>query len=218
MTKSGTILATLVFVVSMVTTPVWAAGGKVRGDNAAGPAGSTGNGAVSTNRGDGICGTCLAAGTLSEAETDNILYMVQEEKLARDVYLSLYDYYVGNEPLLARIFENISASEQRHMDAIGRLIVKYELENPIIDDTVGVFPAPEGYFTGLYNDLLSAGIVGYCEALDVGIQIEELDIEDLEIALTEVEAQDVARVFGNLLNGSENHLNAFSSRSEANCQ
>ena len=218
MTKTSTILAVLLIVVSMVITPCWAAGGKVRGDDAAGPAGTTGNGEVSTNRGDGICDTCLNTGTLSEVEAEDLLYMVQEEKLARDVYLTFYEQYVSTEPLLAGIFQNISASEQRHMDAIERLIIKYGLENPVTDDTVGVFPDLGEDFTSLYNELLSAGMMGYCEALGVGIQIEELDIEDLELALTEVETQDVARVFGNLLNGSENHLNAFTSRSEVNCQ
>ena len=225
MTKSSKILATLVLIISMVTAPVWAAGGKVRGEKAAGPAGDTGNGAVSINRGDGKCDSCLSTGILSETDAEHLLYMIQEEKLARDVYHELSIYYADDGSLLARIFENISASEQRHMDAIKRLITKYDLLNPVGDFDIGEFPDPEEGFTdfnNLYDDLLSAGTVGYCEALDVGRQIEELDIDDLEAALgvyesesiAVVEASDVARVFGNLLNGSYNHLNAFSSQLE----
>ena len=36
-----------------------------------------------------------------------------------------------------------SESEQRHMDALKRRIYKYGLEDPVEDDTVGVFPVPE---------------------------------------------------------------------------
>lgn len=221
MTKKSTVLATLVFALSIVTTPAWAAGGKVRGEKAAGPAGSTGPGLVNLNRGDGICDYSLTTGTISEAEAEYILYMVQEEKLARDVYISLYEYYNATEPLLARVFLNISTSEQRHMDAIQKLILNHGLANPVENFAVGEFPAPgdsEVDFNALYDKLLADGLENYCDALEVGIQIEELEIDDLETALGEIEAQDVARVFENLLNGSENHLDAFSSRIEVNCQ
>jgi len=61
--------------------------------------------------------------------------------------------------------------------------------------------------------------VSYCDALQVGIRIEELDIDDIENALSDVTAQDVNRVLNNLLSGSYNHLNAFTSQYEAaGCQ
>ncbi len=53
---------------------------------------------------------------LTSAEMEGILFMREEEKLARDVYLYLYEIY----PL--RPFLNISKSEQAHMDAIKYLI------------------------------------------------------------------------------------------------
>lgn len=230
MTKSSKILATLVLIIGMVTAHAWAAGGKVRGEKAVGPAGDNGYGAVSANRGDGTCDSCPAAGILSETDAEHLLYMIQEEKLARDVYQKLYELYGDDEsePLLVRIFENISASEQRHMDAIKRLILKYGLENPVEEYAVGEFPDPEEAFADfneLYDDLLFDGMAGYCEALDVGRKIEELDIYDLEATLSgvadengsavvAVEASDVARVFLNLQKGSYNHLNAFSNQIE----
>ena len=161
-----------------------------------------------------------SAGTLTPEEIHHIRYMREEEKLARDVYLTLYEVYQ------APIFGNISESEQRHMDALERLIEKYELEDPVEDDTVGVFPpVPEQDtdidFNDLYDELVDLGGKSYCEALHVGIVIEVLDIEDIEIALIEialnnVEARDVTRVLNNLLSGSYNHLNAFKSQYKAN--
>jgi hypothetical protein len=151
-------------------------------------------------------------GSLTGEEIWHITYMREEEKLARDVYLTLYELYP------APIFDNISASEQRHMDALERLIEKYKLEDPVKNDTVGAFTNPD--FTDLYLYLTSVekGALGYCDALQAGIDIEELDIEDIEIALKDVKARDVTRVLNNLLNGSYNHLNAFTSRYEANCE
>jgi hypothetical protein len=145
-------------------------------------------------------------GTLTKAEIDHITYMREEEKLARDVYLTLYESYP------VPIFDNISASEQRHMDALERLIEKYDLVDPVKDDTVEKFT--NSVFTDLYDALVAIGIQSYCDALQVGIYIEELDIKDIEIALDddEVEAKDVRRVLNNLLNGSYNHLSAFTSQ------
>ena len=146
-------------------------------------------------------------GNLTIEEIEHITYMREEEKLARDVYLTLYELYP------APIFDNISASEQRHMDALERLIEKYKLEDSVKDDTVGKFTNP--VFTALYKKLVEDGQLSYCDALQVGIAIEELDIDDIDIALIDVEAQDVARVLNNLLSGSYNHLSAFTNRSEA---
>jgi hypothetical protein len=156
-------------------------------------------------------------GTLTDEEIHHITYMREEEKLARDVYLTLSEKYQ------APIFENISESEQRHMDALERLIEKYGLVDPVEDYTRGVFPDPDTDtdtdFNGLYIEFVGEGEIDYCDALQVGIDIELLDIKDIDNALAEVVAKDVIRVLTNLLNGSWNHYSAFLSRYEAaGCQ
>lgn len=148
-----------------------------------------------------------AAIQLTEAEEQHILYMREEEKLARDVYLTLYELWG------AEIFANISESEQRHMDAIKRLITRYGLVDPVGDDAVGMFTNPN--FVVLYDELVVDGSVSLEEALKVGVRIEELDIADLELALQETSMRAVRRVFQNLLNGSYNHLDAFQRNIEA---
>ena len=47
------------------------------------------------------------------------------------------------------------------------------------------------------------------DALKVGALIEELDIVDLRVALSETENPDVQSVFENLMRGSRNHLRSF---------
>jgi hypothetical protein len=96
------------------------------------------------------------------------------------------------------------------MDAVKGLIDNYELEDPVKNDNVGEFT--NSVFTELYEKLVGKGEISYCDALQTGIDIEVLDIEDIEFALNEIEAQDVEGVLTNLLNGSYNHLNAFNSQ------
>jgi hypothetical protein len=61
---------------------------------------------------------------LSLQEEESLLFMREEEKLARDVYLYLYDIWED------QIFLNISNSEQQHTDAVLGLIKKYNLPDP----------------------------------------------------------------------------------------
>lgn len=159
-------------------------------------------------KGPGTTGNRQSTNDLTDVEIEYITYMREEEKLARDVYLTLYDLYS------ARIFGNISESEQRHMDAFKRLIDKHGLTDPVENDDIGEFTNPD--FAKLYGELVEMGKQSYCGALQVGISIEELDINDLELALNDVTAQDITRVFNNLLAGSYNHLNAFNSQYGAN--
>ena len=149
----------------------------------------------------------LAMGPITEAEAAHVLYMRQEEKLARDVYIALDGEY------LSAVFGNIAVSEQRHMDAIGRIIAAQGLDDPIADDALGVYAEmaedDEDVFGVLFTDMTEQGNTSYVEALKVGAYIEELDILDLLATLEDVENEYVARVFENLLRGSRNHLRAF---------
>lgn len=142
-----------------------------------------------------------AAVQLTEAEEQHILYMREEEKLARDVYLTLYELWD------AEIFVNISESEQRHVDAIKRLITRYDLVDLVVNDAIGEFANQD--FADLYDELVEIGEISLEEALKVGVRIEELDIADLDQALQETSMRSVRRVFQNLLNGSHKHLDAF---------
>ncbi|MBN2314447.1 MAG: DUF2202 domain-containing protein [Sedimentisphaerales bacterium] len=147
--------------------------------------------------------------TLTDAEELNIVYMRQEEKVARDVYLTLDELWAAD------IFANISESEQQHMDAIENLITRYGLTDPVVDDTVGVFANSD--FQTMYDELVAAGSVSLEEALKVGVLIEEQDIADLEKALEETTQRSIQRVFENLLEGSTNHLDAFNACLDGDC-
>lgn len=142
--------------------------------------------------------------SLNAAETSGLLLMREEEKLARDVYTTLGDKWG------IQIFSNIASSEQTHMTAIGDLIEKYGLVDPVKENTVGVFTNPD--LQKLYTELTERGMVSSAEALQVGALIEDLDIYDLERLIGETDKSDIMAVYQNLQKGSRNHMRAFVSQ------
>lgn len=141
--------------------------------------------------------------SLSKEEIEDLLYMREEEKLARDVYLTLSKVY----PI--PVFKNIAKSEQQHMDMVGVLIRKYSLEDPVKEtgDKVGVFKNPK--LQDLYNQLVEKGRKSLVDALQVGATIEDVDIKDLEEAISRTDNEDIKVVYQNLMKGSRNHMRAF---------
>jgi len=152
---------------------------------------------VTSRRGMGL----TVASTLSDAEQEGLLYMVEEEKLARDVYEVLYDKWELD------IFDNIASSEQTHMDAVKRLLDRYDLANPVTDKAAGEFANAE--LQALYDELIATGTQSLEQALRAGAAIEEIDILDLEKRLAETDNAAILRVYENLNRGSRNHLRAF---------
>nr|CRH04703.1 Conserved protein of unknown function [Candidatus Magnetococcus massalia] len=150
------------------------------------------------------CGQPVAfgmGGVLTPTEKRYLIYMREEEKLARDVYLHLYDTW------RVAIFRSISLSEQRHMDAILRMLTRYGLEDPVGQDVRGRFQDRD--LRELYQKLIKRGERSLGEALKVGGLVEELDISDLNKAMRETSAQDVTRVYQSIQRGSFNHLRSF---------
>ena len=124
-----------------------------------------------------------------------------EEKLARDVYLTLGKTY--NQ----KTFVKIPESEQRHMDAVKVLLDKYEIADPVADNEIGSFTNVD--FTKLYDDLVEKGQTSFKDAMLVGKEIEEMDIKDLVERIEQTDNPDIKSVYENLKRGSENHLRAF---------
>ncbi|MCX6432238.1 MAG: DUF2202 domain-containing protein, partial [Actinobacteria bacterium] len=142
-----------------------------------------------------------ASGTLTAAQKVDLLYMVEEEKLAHDVYAALAIKYPADVQ-----FSKIVRAEAQHQAAVRTLLVRYGLTDPTAGLATGEFATAS--FQALYGDLL-ADATNSVTALGVGIAIEKLDIADLRDAKATVTAPDVVQVYTNLLAGSERHLVAF---------
>lgn len=142
-----------------------------------------------------------ASSGLTDVEISGLIFMREEEKLARDVYLTLYDFWNLN------IFRNIASSEQTHTDAVKDLLVQYGISDPVSTDEIGVFANAD--LQALYDQLVDQGSQSLSDALHVGAAIEEIDILDLEEYIAQTDNPDIHLVYENLMKGSRNHLRSF---------
>ncbi|MCH9741184.1 MAG: DUF2202 domain-containing protein [Epsilonproteobacteria bacterium] len=204
MLKQTIIISTVVALLSVI--------GSARGMNGNSNAGvgNKGGKSVSMNRGqaqnsqlngDVTAIVDIPLSDLSDVQKEGLLFMIEEEKVARDVYAYLYEMWG------TRVFRNIARSEQKHMDAIQSLLDRYSLESPTTLDTVGSFEDEE--LQALYDTLIAKGSSSLVDALEVGVLVEETDIADLEEILEAEVPADLEMVYENLLKGSYKHLNAF---------
>jgi hypothetical protein len=144
--------------------------------------------------------------SLTDDEIASLIYMREEEKLAKDVYLGLFELWG------IPIFQNIANSEQTHTDAVKGLLDTFGIPDPADTSSVGVFTNQD--LQNLYDELMATGSQSLEDALRVGAAIEEIDILDLKASLEFTQNQEIQRVYENLLRGSENHLRAFTSNLE----
>jgi len=135
-----------------------------------------------------------------DATTASLLFMIEEEKLAHDVYVTLGDLWGAN------IFTNISQSETTHQEQVLVLLDARAITDPRSSE-IGVFVNPD--LQALYDQLIDQGSVSQADAMQVGIAIETKDIADLAVAMAAEDESDVIAVYERLLSGSENHLAAF---------
>ena len=166
------------------------------------PPADTSSGRPAAGDGAGHPVADVEAGPLSQEEQEALLFLREEEKLAHDVYVTLYEKWG------TRVFDNISRSELRHMDSMKSLLDNYGLADPIGSNEVGVFTDPE--LQTLFDALVAQGSASEAEALKAGVAVETKDIADLEALIALTTHSDIKEVAQNLLDGSRKHLAAFS--------
>ncbi|WP_319824408.1 DUF2202 domain-containing protein [Thalassovita sp.] len=143
-----------------------------------------------------------AVATYDTDDIATLLYMLEEEKLAGDIYEAFAELYDK------KIFENIAASEDNHFDALLDQAESLGLDvDEFVFEPAGTFVDPA--LQDLYDTLLAQGSLSLTNALEVGVLIEETDITDISAAIEGVEGTALADVYQNLLDGSLNHLAAF---------
>ena len=138
--------------------------------------------------------------TIYPFEIEMLVFMREEEKLARDVYTTLHSVY----PM--PIFNNISNSEQFHMDRVLCLLNHYGIPDPAM---TGVGEFSNSDLQALYNNLVAQGSASFIDALTVGATIEDLDIFDLEERINQTSNEAIITIFSHLKCGSGHHIRAF---------
>lgn len=138
---------------------------------------------------------------LSQNDIDGLRLMREEEKLALDVYQTLYAQW------RLPIFANITRSEAQHSAAMQSLLKRYQLADPVAGMAAGQFANPK--LQALYQQLIERGSQSPAAALQVGADIEDLDIADLRRLSASTQHADIRQVYGELERGSRNHLRSF---------
>lgn len=141
-------------------------------------------------------------GQLSEQELEDLLWMVEEERLAHDVYVKLGSKW----PL--RMYNNISSAEKVHIASLSNLLKNYGVDVSSLGNQSGMFTHSE--IQGLYSELVERGEKTLEDAIAVGLLIEEMDIADLSKRIKRTDKKDIKQVYQFLQMGSRNHLRAFS--------
>lgn len=145
-----------------------------------------------------------AQSSYSPEAIDSLRYMIEEEKLAGDVYRSFGLLYPSIMP-----FKNIPKSEDMH---VASLVAQANLIGLNVSDltslAAGQFQNPT--LQTLYSSLVAQGSTSSFAALTVGKNIELLDIADLTAARSLVPtSSSLYTTYGSLMNASNNHLKAF---------
>lgn len=143
---------------------------------------------------------CTITGTVTETEAAGLLFMREEEKMARDVYAYLDEKYK------LPVFKNITKSENAHMSAVLRLIAGFKITDNSSNNP-GEFTNTQ--LAELYNQLIAMGNISVIDALKAGVLIEQTDIADLKKEMLLVQNVSVKTVYTNLSKASEAHLKAF---------
>ena len=136
---------------------------------------------------------------LTNEDSAALLFMLEEEKLARDTYTYLENLWEINQ------FSNIKKSEQSHMDAVSGLLDQYNISYTLL--SYGEFNNPD--IQTLYDQFIDYGSENRANALEVGANIEDLDIVDLANFIDATTNSAMIKVFESLQCGSRNHLRSF---------
>mgnify|MGYP000371167048 CR=1 FL=1 len=140
---------------------------------------------------------------LTHEEIDDLLFLQEEEKLARDVYLYSYNKYN------VQIFKNISNSEIQHMNNVLQLLNKYNLQDSA-SPNIGEFHNVT--LQSVYNELIIQSDISLLEALKIGDKIEDLDIRDIGLNEARTSKLDILSLYSTLKCGSRNHLRNFNNQ------
>jgi hypothetical protein len=143
---------------------------------------------------------------LSTNEIAGLKYMREEEELARDLYMTIFN----NKGLT--VFQTISTnSETVHAQKMLDLLNTYSEADP---STGNPATYTDTGLQTLYNTLVASATgttTVNLDALNVGALVEEVDIDDINAKKAQVQPVHalIIQTYDSLLCGSRNHLRSF---------
>jgi len=163
---------------------------------------------------------------LNQDNKNDLAYMGNEERLAYDVYMTLYSYYQNQGKNIKQFYNIATKGETKHIQTVRDLVNKYSLTKddlnnlttaPVASSTTAQSSLPAGKYDiqslqDLYNTLIAKGKNSVKDALEVGCMVEVTDINDLNPKIDHAKAsaaEDLEAAFNFLRDGSYNHYWAF---------
>lgn len=157
-----------------------------------------------------------------------IAYSWNEEKMAKELYLNLYNALLAQGIEIKPFYNVATNSETQHQASMQALAEKYHLDILNLDsanvtygfDADALNSVPNAAFSleeiqSMYNDLWThAGDnnITTIKALETACIVEVKDVEDLNASIdiaTELNSMELVAAFENLRSGSYNHYWAF---------
>jgi hypothetical protein len=136
----------------------------------------------------------------TKSQESMLLYLIEEEKLAHDVYTVMYSLYGSS------VFGNIIKSEESHQSQVLTLLKVRDITDPRSSE-LGKFS--DASLQKFYNELIAQGKQSKENEFKAGIAIEEKDIADITVQLATATDADIVSTLEALRSGSESHLRAF---------
>ncbi len=143
--------------------------------------------------------------TVTAADPDlatGLQFAREEERMARDLYQALADKYDGALP-----FSRITLSEQRHFDAVGALLDRYDVADPADGRKAGSYA--DATLQNLYDGWLADGRSRSTRPTTSAWPWRSATSPTSRARSSRASRADVTQVFTALLNGSQHHLAAF---------
>jgi hypothetical protein len=147
----------------------------------------------------GVQNATKAGAAPSPRDVQGMRFIWEEEKTARDLYVSFY------KQTNQSIFANLTRSEQNHMDQVRSIMDRYGVSTPALEREA----LENQTLIQMYTDLLSRGSRSDQDALKAASTFEEISIMDLQKEINATENQEVVAVYQGLLAGSRKHLRSY---------
>ena len=164
-----------------------------------------GGSAAALTVGQGVASSSTTS--VSDQVATDLVFSREEERMAGDLYRLFAAQYPDQQT-----FQHIPGSEDRHFDHVGALLTSYGIADPSAGLPAGTYADPA--VQQLYDQWKAEGLQSEQAALQVGVELETRDIADLKAMSERSDVTAVDATYQVLLNGSEHHLNAFTSAAD----
>jgi hypothetical protein len=152
---------------------------------------------------DNAAGTKVATLFLTDQQLADLLYLSEEEKMARDICAVFWEKHD------IVLFETVMNTEQRHMDMIRNAKARHGIKKVADRSKAGVYTNQK--LQDIYTEMTDKHDTTFHKALLNSALITETAILGLRDAISELNGNQpkLAKVYDTLLDDSENHLRIF---------